>query len=51
MGEYRVMRLGEVYEIQQKSGKGWESVGEFDNINSAKKMVRELRGGKSEKSK
>lgn len=44
MGEYRVMRVGEAYQIQVKSMGEWESVGEFDNINSAKKMVRELRG-------
>lgn len=46
MGEYRVMREGATYLIQQKEGNDWETLGEFDNINSAKKMVRELRGEK-----
>ena len=46
MGEYRVMNLNGAYQIQQKTRKGWEDIGEFDNINSAKMMVRELRGEK-----
>ena len=46
MGEYRVMNLNGAYQIQQKTRKGWDTVGEFDNITSAKMMVRELRGGK-----
>ena len=45
MGEYRVMNLNGAYQIQQKTRKGWEDVGEFDNIEGAKAMVRELRGG------
>lgn len=45
MPEYRVMHIGMAYQIQQKNRKGWETVGEFDDINSAKMMVRELRGG------
>lgn len=51
MPEYRVMHIGMVYQIQQKTRKGWESVGEFDNIKSAKMMVRELRGNSDEKKK
>jgi len=49
MPEYRVMHLGGAYQIQQKTRKGWETVGEYDNINSAKRMVRELRGGEDGK--
>ena len=46
MPEYRVMNDGKAYIIQEKVGKdAWESVGEFDNIEGAKAMVRELRGG------
>jgi len=51
MGEYRVMNLNGAYQIQQKTRKGWEDVGEFDNINSAKMMVRELRGETHEEDK
>lgn len=51
MGEYRVMNLNGAYQIQQKTRKGWENVGEFDNLTSAKMIVRELRGGDNEKSK
>jgi hypothetical protein len=45
MPEYRVMHLNEAYQIQQKTRKGWEEIGEFDNLNSAKMMLRELKGG------
>lgn len=48
MGEYRVMHIGEAYQIQEKEGKDWVCVGEFDDVNAAKKMVRDLRGGKIE---
>lgn len=46
MGEYRVMHIGAIYQIQEKTKTGWEAVEDFANINSAKKMVSELRGGK-----
>jgi hypothetical protein len=48
MGEYRVMHIGESYQIQEKEGKDWVMVGEFDDVNAAKRMVRDLRGGKIE---
>lgn len=51
MGEYRVMNLNGAYQIQQKTRKGWDTVGEFDNIKSAKMMVRELRGETHEETK
>lgn len=43
MGEYRVMHLSDAYEIQEKIGGLWQVIGEFDDIESAKKMVRDLR--------
>jgi hypothetical protein len=45
MPEYRVMHLNGAYQIQQKTRKGWEEIGEFENLNSAKMMLRELKGG------
>lgn len=46
MSDYRVMRIDDAYQIQQRVGKDtWEKIGEFDDINAAKKMVRELREG------
>lgn len=44
MSEYRVMHIGEAFQIQEKTGRSWQTIGEFDDVNSAKKMVRELRG-------
>lgn len=41
--EYRVMKLGDSFQIQQQNGDKWETVGEFDNLDSAKEMVRDLR--------
>lgn len=41
--EYRVMKLGNSFQIQQQDGDKWETVGEFDNLDSAKEMVRDLR--------
>ena len=46
MREYRVMHLGDAYEIQQKMGKEtWEKIGEFDDVEAARKMVQDLRKG------
>ena len=45
MSEYRVMHINNAYQIQEKAGKGWETIGEFDDINAAKRMVGELRNG------
>lgn len=46
MSEYRVMHIEGAYQIQRKYYGKWETIGEFDDINSAKKMVKDLRGGK-----
>ena len=35
-------------EIQEKEGKDWITVGEFDDIKAAKRMVKDLRGGSIE---
>ena len=48
MGEYRVMHIGEAYQIQEKEGKDWITVGEFDDIKAAKRMIKDLRGGSIE---
>jgi hypothetical protein len=45
MSEYRVMQVGDAYQIQKKMYGKWEFVGEYDNLNAAKKMVRDLRKG------
>lgn len=46
MSEYRVMHIQNAYQIQEKVGKNtWERVGEFDDIETARKMVRDLRKG------
>lgn len=45
MSEYRVMHIDGAYQIQKKRYKHWEVVGETKNIESAKQMVRDLRGG------
>jgi hypothetical protein len=39
------MRADNVYQIQKKMYGKWEFVGEFEDINAAKKMVRDLRKG------
>lgn len=43
MNEYRVMKVEGAFVIQQKEGKQWEDIGEFDDIEAAKKMVHGLR--------
>lgn len=44
--EYRVISSNEIYLIQQSdNGDDWYTVGTFDNLDSAKKMVTELRNG------
>jgi hypothetical protein len=46
MSEYRVMHVQGAYQIQEKVGRdGWQTVGEFDDIEAARKMVRDLREG------
>ena len=45
MSEYRVMQVGDAYQIQKQMYGKWELVGEYDNLNAAKKMVRDLRKG------
>lgn len=49
MSEYRVMHVSGAYQIQKQLYGKWETVGEFDNIESAKKMVQALRKGKNGK--
>jgi hypothetical protein len=43
--EYRVMEEGKAYLIQERDNENteWVTVGEFDNINDARSMVRDLR--------
>ena len=41
--EYRVMKRGDAYHIEEKVGNTWVNIGEFDNVDNAKKMVRDLR--------
>lgn len=45
MSEYRVMRVGEAYQIQKEHYGKWETVGEYENLEAARKMVRDLRKG------
>ena len=45
MSEFRVMRAGDIYQVQKKYYGKWEVVGEFDEIEPARKMVNELRKG------
>lgn len=45
MSEYRVMRVNNAYQIQKKMYGKWESVGEFEELEAAKKMVTSLRKG------
>lgn len=45
MSEYRVMHIDEAYQIQERDGHTWHTIGEFDDIEAAKKMVRDLRNG------
>lgn len=45
MSEYRVMHIGNVYQIQRLYYGKWEEIGEFDDIDAAKKMVGDLRKG------
>ena len=46
MAEYRVMHIGNTYQIQKKCYKHWDTVGECQTLESAKLMVSDLRGGK-----
>ena len=43
MSEYRVMHLDGAYQIQRKYYGKWETIGEFDDIDNAREMVRDLR--------
>lgn len=44
--EYRVMHTGDAFQIQERTGKEtWETVGEFDDLEAARKMVNDLRSG------
>lgn len=45
MSDYRVMHLDGTYQIQERTGEDWKTVDEFDELEVAKKMVRELRKG------
>ena len=46
MSEYRVMRTGDAYQVQRKYYGKWETLGEFDDVKAAKKMVSDLREGR-----
>lgn len=40
------MHISNVYQIQEKVGPdSWQYIGEFDDVETAKKMVNELREG------
>lgn len=39
------MHQGMAYQIQRKYYGKWETIGEFDDVEAAKKMVKDLRGG------
>jgi hypothetical protein len=39
------MHIGECYQIQKKHYGKWETVGEFDDVESARKMVNDFRKG------
>lgn len=45
MSEYRVMHDNGCYQIQKKYYGKWETIGEFDDVESARKMVNDLRKG------
>ena len=46
MSEYRVMHISNAYQIQEKVGPdSWQMIGEFDDVEAARKMVKELRKG------
>ena len=45
MSEYRVMRTNSAYQIQKKMYGKWEFIGEFENLEAAKKMLKDLRNG------
>lgn len=45
MSEYRVMHIDGTYQIQKQYYGKWEVIGEFDDIETAKKMVGDLRKG------
>ena len=45
MSEFRVMNVNGVYQIQKQMYGKWEYVGEFEDLEAAKKMVRDLRKG------
>ena len=44
MSEFRVMKGDDAFLIQQNDGDGWETIGEMDDIEKARHMVRDLRG-------
>lgn len=44
MSEFRVMKGEDAFLIQQNDGDGWETIGEMDDIEKARHMVRDLRG-------
>ena len=42
--EHRVMKRGEVYEIEERIGDGdWQAVCEYATINEAKNLLKSLR--------
>lgn len=45
MSEYRVMHDGQAYQIQKRYYGKWETIGEFDDVEAARKMVNDLREG------
>ena len=45
MSEYRVMHVGDSYQIQKQYYGKWETIGEFDDVETAKKMVKDFREG------
>ena len=45
MSEYRVMHDGQAYQIQRQYYGKWETIGEFDDVEAARKMVNDLREG------
>ena len=42
MVDYRAIKQGDVYVIQQKDGDKWITLGEFDDMAEANRMVRDL---------
>lgn len=44
MSEFRVMATTDGYQIQQRDRTAWYTVGEFEDLDKAKEMLRDLRG-------